>query len=123
MRRHSFRVLVMLDPGREDAVRRDLRALTCCLVEPSRHRYFPAVISLDEEQPARTAAHALVTIALRDSEAAAFFAPAQRFTIWADAVVGHTVQAHGRIGYGIISQPVSPPRSRAPRGEAAARSA
>jgi hypothetical protein len=53
---------------------------------------FPAVISLDEEQPTRTAAHALMTIALHDSEAGTFFAPGQRFTIWADAVVCHTIQ-------------------------------
>jgi hypothetical protein len=113
----------MLDPAREDAERSDLGTRACCLVEPSRYRYFPAVISLDKEQPSRTTGHALVTMALRDSEAAAFFAAGQRFTIWADAVVGHTIQTHGLIGYGIISQPVSPPRRRAPRDEAPARSA
>ncbi len=124
MRRHSFRALVRLDPAaRADAARCGLGTRACCLVEPSRCTYFPAMISLDREQPARTEAHALVTIALRDSEAAAFFAPGQRFTIWADAIVGHTVQARGLVGYGVISQLVSPPRPRAPRDEAAARPA
>jgi hypothetical protein len=121
MRRHSFMALVMLDPAaRQDAPRSGLGGtLDGCLVEPSRYTYFPAVISLDAGQPARTAAHALVTITLRDSEARAFFAPGQRFTIWADAVVGHTIQAHGLMGYGVVSQPGSPPPPRARRGEAA----
>jgi AcrR family transcriptional regulator len=125
MRPHSFRALVMLDSaGREDSPRSGPDGMrACCLVEPSRYTYFPAVISLDTGQPARTAARALVTIALRDSEAGAFFAPGQRFTIWADAVVGHTVQACGLIGYGVISQPVSPSPPGAPRDEAAARPA
>lgn len=110
MRSRSFRALVMLDPAaRADAPRSDPGgARACCLVEPSRYMYFPAVISLGTGQPARAAARALVTIALRDSEAGAFFAPGQRFTIWADAVVGHTVQVHGLIGYGVIYQLVSP---------------
>jgi hypothetical protein len=114
MRSRSFRVLVMLDPAaREDAPRPDPGGTrACCLLEPSRYTYFPAVISLGTEQPARTAARALVTISLRDSEAGAFFAPGQRFTIWADAVVGHTVQAHGLIGYGVISPTQPPPAFR-----------
>jgi hypothetical protein len=121
LRRRSFAVLVMLDPAAsEHAGLCDAGGmLDGCLVEPSRYTYFPAVISVDDGRPARPAAHALVTITLHDSEARAFFAPGQRFTIWADAVVGHTVQAHGLIGYGFISQPVSPPPPRAPRDKAA----
>jgi hypothetical protein len=109
MRRHSFTALVMLDPAaREDTRRCALGGtLECCLVEPIRYTYFPAVISLDTEEPAR-AAYALVTITLGDSETRAFFRRGQRFTIWADAVVGHTIQADGLIGYGVISHPVSP---------------
>lgn len=121
LRRHGFSALVMIDPAaREHAARCDAGGtLDGCLVEPSRYTFFPAVISLDAELPARTAAQALVIITLRDSEARAFFAPGQRFTIWADAVVGHTVQALGLIGFGVISQPASPPPRRAPRDEAA----
>jgi AcrR family transcriptional regulator len=123
MRRRNFRALVMPGPAaREDAARCDLgETRACCLIEPRRYTYFPALISLDKEQPAQTATHALVTIALRDSEAEAFFAPGQRFTIWADAVVSHTIQTYGLVGYGVISQPVSPPAPRALRDEAAAR--
>jgi hypothetical protein len=119
MRRHSFTALVMLDPAAGDRAARTAGTLAGCLVEPSRYMYFPAVISLDTAQPARTAVHVLVTIALSDSEVGAFFTPGQRFTIWADAVVGHTVRARGLVGYGVISRPVSPPPSLAPRDEAA----
>jgi len=123
MRRRSFTALVKVDPAAgEYAARCDADGtLDGCLVEPSRYTYFPAVIALDTGQRAHTAVHALVTIALRDSEAGAFFAPGQRFTILADAVVGHTVRARGLIGYGVISQSASPPPPRAPRDEAADR--
>jgi hypothetical protein len=77
---------------------------SCCLIEPSCHRYFPAVIFRDEELPPRRGVHVVVTIALTDGEAEAYFAPGQRFTIWADAVVGHTVCADGLVGYGVISR-------------------
>ena len=122
MRRHNFSALVMLDPtASEDAPRcHSDRPRADCLLETGCHTYFPAVISLDDEQPARTLAHALVTIALAGSEARAFFAPGQRFTIWADAIVGDTIQPCGLVGYGVIAQPVSPPAPRAPHDEAAA---
>jgi len=76
----------------------------CCLIEPSYHQYFPAVISRDEEVPLRPGMHVVVTIALTDGEAGAFFAPGRRFAIWSDAVVGHTVRADGLVGYGVISR-------------------
>lgn len=105
MRQYKFRALVMLDPAGDDAARCGTPA--SCLVEPSRYSYFPAVISTGKELPGRTVAQALVTIALHASEAGAFFGPGQRFTIWADAVVGHTIQVSGPLGYGIICQPAS----------------
>jgi hypothetical protein len=56
---------------------------------------------------------AVVSVALADGEAVAFFAPGQHFTIWADAVIGQTIRADGMIGYGVISSPVPPPLPRA----------
>jgi hypothetical protein len=108
MRKYRFWALVMLDPeAREEAARFDPgETQACCLIEPSHCTYFPAVIALDEEVPSRAKAQALVTIALRDGEARAFFAPGQRFTIWADAVVGHSVQAAGLVGYGVVFRSV-----------------
>lgn len=123
MRQYRFVALVMLDPAaREEVARFDPDGPpACCLIEPSYCTYFPALISLDREMPSRTRAHALVTMALRDGEARAFFAPGQRFTIWADAVVGHSVQAAGLAGHGVIFQCVSPPVLRLSRRRAAAR--
>ena len=77
----------------------------CCLIEPSYHQYFPVVISRDDELPPRPGMHVVVTIALTDGEAGAYFAPGQRFAIWSDAVVGHTIWADGLVGYGVISRP------------------
>lgn len=127
MRQYKFMALVLLDPaGREEAARFDLPETQACLIEPSYCTYFPAVISLDREVPSRPKAHALVTMALSDGEARAFFGPGQRFTIWADAVVGHSVQATGLAGHGVIFQCVSPlvPRlfRRGTAGRAANRS-
>ena len=122
MRRHSFSALVILDPAApEDTVRCGSDGTRAgCLLKSGCYTYFPAVISLDNERSTRSTVHALVTIALGDSEARAFFAPGQRFLIWADAVVGDTIQTRGLVGRGVISQPVSPPAPQAPPGEAAA---
>jgi hypothetical protein len=106
MRQYRFRALITPDPAR-DAARGHLGGThTCCLVQPCHGTYFPAVISPDEELPLRPGDHAMVSTALGDGEAEAFFAPGQRFTIWADAVVGHTIQADGLLGQGVISCPV-----------------
>lgn len=114
MRRYKFRALVDFGPaagegGAPGSGRLTVRA--CCLLQPFFHRgYFPAVLSRDEElPPLRPGGRAVVTTALTDGEAEAYFAPGQRFTIWADGVVDHTVRAVGRIGYGVISGPQSPP--------------
>lgn len=117
MRQYRFRALVTLAPVvREGPARRlpDLaRALTahaCCLIQPAyHHEYFPAVISRDEEPPLSPAGHAMMTVALADGEAETLFAPGQRFTIWADGIVGRTIQAEGLVGYGVISCQTSPP--------------
>ena len=125
MRQYRFMALVMLDPAeREEAARFDPGGTqVCCLIEPIYCTYFPAMISLDREVPPRAKAHALVTMTLSDGEARAFFGPGQRFTIWADAVVGHSVQAAGLAGQGVIFQCVSPPVPRPFRRRASGRAA
>jgi hypothetical protein len=124
MRQYKFRALVMLDPAaREDAVQCDRGgARACCVVEPGYCMYFPAMLSLEAAAPPQAKEHAVVTIALNDREAGAFFAPGQRFTIWSDAVIDHSIQAVGLAGYGVIFQCVSP-RLRLLRGTAAGKAA
>jgi hypothetical protein len=70
------------------------------------------MIWLDEGVPVSPGGHAMLTVALADSEAEAFFCPGQYFTIWADGLVGSTVQATGRVGYGVIARRASPARAR-----------
>ena len=116
MRRYRFRALVNFDaagreggalgsPGRTGA----LTTHACCLLQPFYYgEYFPAVIARDgEPPPLQAGGHAVVTIALADGEAEAYFSPGQGFTIWADGVAGHTIRAEGLIGYGVISGPES----------------
>jgi hypothetical protein len=112
VRQYRFLAQVMSNPAAHVGLVRGLpgttrpgRTRTCCLIEPSYRRYFPAVISRDEEFPPRPGVHVVVTAVLTDGEAEAYFAPGQRFTIWSDAVVGHTVCADGLVGYGVISRP------------------
>lgn len=112
MRQYRFRAQLMLNPAAHEGLVRGFPSTTrpptaraCCLIEPSYHEYFPAVIYRDKELPPRPGMHVVVTIALTDGEAGAFFAPGQRFAIWSDAVVGHTVRADGLVGYGVISRP------------------
>jgi hypothetical protein len=118
VRRYRFRALVTFDPAaREDRApgapsRTDaLTVHACYLLQPlTCGEYFPAMISRDQEpRPTQPGGHAVVTIALADGEAEAFFAPGQRFRIWADGVVDHTIRAEGLVGYGIIRDPESSP--------------
>jgi hypothetical protein len=88
---------------------RALAARACYLIQPrSRHEYFPAAISLAEGLPVPPGGQVILTMALSDSEAEAFFAPGEHFTIWADGIVGRTIRAEGRIGYGVISRGTAP---------------
>jgi hypothetical protein len=112
VRQYRFRAQVVPNPAAHEGLGRGLpsvmHALTahaCCLIEPFFHGYFPAMICRDEEFPPRRGVRVVVTIALADGEAEAYFAPGQRFTIWSDAVVGRTVRADGLVGYGVISRP------------------
>jgi hypothetical protein len=88
----------------------------CCLVQPGLGRYFPAAISCTE-LPVGPGVRAVVSVALADGEAEASFATGQPFTIWADAVIGHTIAADGMAGHGVVCSPVSlplPPAHDAP---------
>ena len=109
---YRFRAQVLSSPAAHEGLARGVpgttrpaTAHTCCLIEPSYRQYFPAVISPDEELPSRPGVHVVVTAVLTGGEAEAYFAPGRRFTIWSDAVVGHTVCADGLVGYGVISCP------------------
>jgi hypothetical protein len=64
-----------------------------------------------EGVPASPGRDAMLTVALADSEAEAFFCPGQCFMIWADGLVGSTVQAIGRAGCGVIARRVPPARA------------
>ncbi len=54
---------------------------------------------------------AMLTVALDDSEAEAFLWSGQHFAIWADGLVGKTIQAIGQVGYGVIACRTSPARA------------
>lgn len=84
----------------------------CCLVQPRLGRSFPAAISCTE-LPVGPGVRAVVSVALADGEAEAFFATGQHFAIWADAVIGQTIRADGMAGHGVVRSPVSLPLPRA----------
>jgi hypothetical protein len=104
VQQYRFRALITLGP----AAGHRGRPHACCLVQPGQGKYFPAAISY-REAPARPGVRAVVSVALADGEAEAFFAPGQRFTIWADAVIGQTIRVGGLAGSGVISCPVPLP--------------
>jgi hypothetical protein len=109
VRQNRFRALVTFDP----AAGGHLGGLhASCLVQPGHGKYFPAAISCNEIA-ARPGVRAAVNVALADGEAGAFFALGQRFTIWADAVIGQTIRADGLVGSGVIFSRVSVPARRA----------
>jgi hypothetical protein len=117
VRQYRFRARVTLDPAAREGPARSLtsrtRALTahdCCLLQPFCYRvYLPAVISPDRELPLQPGGRVVVIIALAGGEAEALFAPGQRFTIWADAVVGRTIRPEGLVGCGVICGRGAPP--------------
>lgn len=116
---YTFRALITLspkvpeDPAPRCPGRAHARAARgCYIIQPfSCHGYLPAMISLDEGIPVSPGGHAMLTVALADREAEAFFGPGQYFTIWADGLVGGTVRAVGRVGYGVIVGRTSPARA------------
>jgi hypothetical protein len=118
VRQHTFWAAVTLDAaggsfprGRPGGTHAGM--VHACLVQSIRQRYFPAVISGDEEAPLGSGARAVVTIALAGDEPEAFFPPGQHFTIWADGMVGHAIRPEGLVGYGVIfcREPLPPVRT------------
>lgn len=63
-----------------------------CRHVPALHRYFPAVISRDDEQPLKPGdGGIIVTIAVADDEALEFFGPGQPIALWNGSEVGHGI--------------------------------
>jgi hypothetical protein len=105
VREYRFRVVVAFDPAapRGAVLGFPERTGASCVIQPEQRVYFPAVISYDAKPPPRLGANAVLSISLNNGEAAAFFAAGQRFIIWADVMVGHTVWGDGLVGYGVIA--------------------
>jgi len=92
MQRFRYRALVEFDqpalagPGRRySGGSRVLMVHARRLGEPSGHKYFPATIVWDDQQPSPPGEHVVVTITVTDGDAPSYFAPGQPFTIWGDA--------------------------------------
>lgn len=110
VREYEFRAIAAFDPACDSAAGAYLsRTRPHCVIEPSHRRYFPALISCDNQPPPLGSLSILVRIALTATEADVFFAPGQRFAIWADAIVGKTIRGEGLAGYGVITCRDSPP--------------
>ncbi len=92
--RCTFRALITLSPkvpedpapcgpGRAHA----LAARGCYLIQPFFcHGYLPAMTSLDEGVPVSPERHAMLSVALADSEEEAFFGPASTSRYWPTAL-------------------------------------
>jgi hypothetical protein len=114
VREYQFRARVAFDPACDSAARGCLSGTRPhCVIEPYHRKYFPALISCDNQPPPPGGPNILVRIALTGPEADVLFAPGQRFAIWADAIVGKTIRGEGLVGYGVISLQGSPPPPRA----------
>jgi hypothetical protein len=102
--------MVAFDPAGDSAAGAYLSGTRShCVIEPEHREYFPALISCDIQPQPVGGLNILLRIALTGTEVDAFFAPGQRFTIWADAIVGRTIRGEGLVGYGVISCRGSPP--------------
>ena len=114
-----FRALIALDAeapghgvGQYASPTHSLMLRAARLSLPACHRLFRAEVCWDDHQLLKPGDRAVVTIEFADDDAEMYFAAGQRFTIWADAVVGRSVQPAGLAGSGVISQCVSPPAPR-----------
>ena len=112
MRICAFSALVTFDLAAcGGAASRYLRGTRArCVVQACHQQYFLGMLSAAKLPRPEPAAHALLTVALRDGEAEAFFAPGRRLTIWADAIVGTTICGSGLVGYGVTESQLPVPQ-------------
>lgn len=102
MRLFKFRALVDIDPA-ESAVpvrayHSGTRALTVHayrIGEPGRDKYFPVMMTWDDQRDLLPGDHAVVTITVVDQEAPEYLDAGQRFTLWG-----------GGCGHGVISRQI-----------------
>ena len=94
MRLFKYRALVTLDPGKTG---HDYPSGTHSLVvhasrldDLSRDKYFPAVITTDDEAPLHEGERTVVTVTVAADDAPEFLAAGQTFTIWGETG-GHGV--------------------------------
>jgi len=127
----SFNICVTLDPAANRSAARGYvdGTRTRCVVEVSGATYLPGRLSSTETPRPRSVAEAVLTTLMADGEAKDYFAAGQRFTIWADVIVGDRVRGDGLIGWGTVCGAESPatpatndaPTSRSPLAAALAR--
>jgi hypothetical protein len=102
MPQFRFRAVVTLDPPTVDARRRTYDSGTRHLLvhawrlgESGHGKYLPAMILSDGGEPLEPGESQIATIVVTDSEALAYLAPGQAFTLWGQGA-----------GHGIISRRV-----------------
>ena len=127
----SFNICVTLDPAaNRSAARGSVNGTPArCVVEISSATYLPGRLSCTETPRSHSVAEAVLTTLIADGEATDYFATGQRFTIWADVIVGDRVRGDGLIGWGTVCGAESPatsatsqaPTSRSPSAAALTR--
>jgi hypothetical protein len=102
MKRFRYRALVELDRPARDGPGRQYPSGTRALMvhawhigQPPGHRYFPATIVQDDQEPLQSGQHVVVTITVTDDDAPSYLAPGQPIAIWGETT-----------GRGIISRRV-----------------
>lgn len=103
MRQFRFTVLVTFEDAALAAVSQGYMngSRTHCVVQPRHQVFLPGVLARVEPSPP-SAMMTILAIHLTDEEAEAFFAPGQRLTIWADAMVGRTIWGERLVGCGVV---------------------
>jgi len=104
VREHTLRVRVTLDQAAAERVARCYQngRPTHCVVQAANGTYLPAVLTRDV--PSEAAPACLLIVYLAPGEADVLFPTGYRFIIWADVLVGQTVQAKGMLGHGTIHE-------------------
>jgi len=102
VRLFKFRALVDIDPADGSspvrAFHSGTRALTvhaCRIGQPASDKYFPAMLTWDDQHDLLPGDHAIVTITVVDQQAPDYLDAGQPFTLWG-----------GGSGHGIISRRV-----------------